>query len=90
MYRTTVFAAVAALALAATAVGSGFAAFGCSVAVPAAAGFSPLASAEVGIPASTEFQSRSMVWLPISPIWPAPKSQYMFQERQFMPGPPAK
>src|SRR5688572_30528426 len=51
---------------------------------------SPLASAEVGILASTACQRRSMVWEPMSPIWPAPKSQYMFHSRQFMPAPPLK
>ena len=44
--------------------------------------FSPSASAVVGMPASMAFQARSMVWLPMSPIWPIPKSQYMFQARQ--------
>ena len=52
--------------------------------------FSPFASAEVGSVASTAFQSRSIVWLPMSPIWPAPKSQNMFHDRQFAPGPPEK
>ena len=43
---------------------------------------SPLASADVGRAASTAFQSRSIVWLPMSPIWPLPKSQNMFHGRQ--------
>ena len=51
---------------------------------------SPLASAEVGRVASIGFQARSIVWLPMSPIWPLPKSQYIFHDRQFIPGPPAK
>ena len=37
-----------------------------------------------------QFQSRSIVWLPMSPIWPAPKSQNMFHDRQFIPAPPEK
>ena len=36
------------------------------------------------------FQTRSIVWLPMSPIWPLPKSQYMFHGRQFVPAPPEK
>src|SRR5437016_250107 len=51
---------------------------------------SPLPSAEVGKAASIAFQARSIVWLPISPIWPLPKSQYIFHDRQFAPGPPEK
>ena len=46
---------------------------------------SPLASAEVGRPASMAFQAKSIVWLPMSPTWPLPKSQYMFHCRQFLP-----
>ena len=61
-----------------------------STGVTSGLNFSPLASAEVGNLASTAFQSRSMVWLPMSPIWPAPKSQYMFHDRQLAPGPPEK
>ena len=40
--------------------------------------------------ASTAFQSRSIVWLPMSPICPAPKSQNMFHDRQFIPRPAGK
>src|SRR5438034_4861923 len=47
-------------------------------------------SADVGAPASTEFQSRSMVCAPMSPIWPTPKSRYIFQNRQFNPADPPK
>ena len=36
------------------------------------------------------FQARSIVWLPMSPTWPLPKSQYIFHCRQFAPGPPEK
>src|ERR1019366_4119063 len=51
---------------------------------------SPLASAVVGRSASSGFQAKSIVWLPISPICPLPKSQYMFHWRQFAPEPPEK
>jgi len=51
---------------------------------------SPLATAEVGRSASSAFHARSMVWLPMSPICPLPKSQYMFHWRQLAPGPPEK
>ena len=47
-------------------------------------------SAEIGRPASMAFQAMSMVWLPMSPTWPLPKSQYMFHWRQLAPEPPEK
>ena len=51
---------------------------------------SPVAVAEVGSPASMAFHAKSMVWLPMSPSWPLPKSQNMFHCRQFKPGEPEK
>ena len=47
-------------------------------------------SMDVGAPASIAFQSRSIVCAPMSPIWPTPKSRYMFQNRQFRPEEPPK
>ena len=39
---------------------------------------------------ATAFHTRSMVWLPISPTWPLPKSQYIFHSRQLAPDLPEK
>jgi len=50
---------------------------------------SPLPSTEVGQPASIAFHARSIVWLPMSPTWPLPKSQYIFHDKQFIPELPA-
>ena len=36
----------------------------------------------IGFEQLMTFHTRSIVWLPISPIWPMPKSQYMFHFRQ--------
>ena len=46
--------------------------------VTSALNASPFASTAVGRPASMAFHARSMVWAPMSPTWPQPKSQNMF------------